>query len=86
MNKQKIQNIFLGMLEKIKQKPVTLAVESSGNLLEDYGLESLHAVRLMAMIEEEFQLFFGLDPEDMNALVSLSALVDWVYTKLESAA
>ena len=69
--------IVLGLISKISGRPAD-EVQSSGNLLRDYQLDSLQSVELFTAVEQRFGVVFGLDPNDMNALATVATLTAWI--------
>jgi acyl carrier protein len=69
------------MLSEIKHYDVRADLGRDDNFMRVLNLDSLDAVELTVKINERFGLEFGADPNDLDALENLTALVDLVQRR-----
>ena len=68
-------------LGAIKQRNVGSELDQDDNFMIVLNLDSLDAVELTVQINDRYGIEFGAESTDLDALASLSALVDLVIRR-----
>jgi acyl carrier protein len=70
-----IRSHLLDILGEIKCCDARVSLDQPSDLVHDLGLDSVDMVELAVRLEREYGVILGAQPQDMDALASLDALV-----------
>ncbi|GJF28389.1 hypothetical protein KNE206_10890 [Kitasatospora sp. NE20-6] len=72
---ESVRDRLADTLSLIKKRDVSAELDQDDNFMRVLNLDSLDAVELTVRLGSDFGIEFGAEPDDLDALESLTALV-----------
>lgn len=79
---------ILNKLEKIIEEVISndweggkVTLTNETKILEEYGIDSIYAIQILSMIEEEFGIIIDDDDLQLSMLKDTSTIVDYIEKK-----